>query len=253
MPGTLIEAFCIDGSYYKVNSINDGTTKHPFVLNLPTNVDCRLVMTTNENDPIASNRIVTPIELSDSGTISNYFSLEGYQDIGYIPLSTNGSGIQATLTVDISESKNLKLKEYLNDPLDNDNDGVPNSYEDDDNDGIYNKDDSQDNSQNDNDDKEENDNEKDDDDTNNNSNISSTLTLPTSYSQNDGRLLASQCFQCHGTNGVSTNSWDSIAGEDEMDEVFGEDAIMDAQAHGYTTQELNLIGSYLKTLSRNND
>ena len=141
---------------------------------------------------------------------------------------------------------------YLNDPLDNDNDGVPNSYEDDDNDGIYNKDDSQDNSQNDNDDKEENDNEKDDDDTNNNSNISSTLTLPTSYSQNDGRLLASQCFQCHGTNGVSTNSWDSIAGEDEMDEVFGEDAIMDAQAHGYTTQELNLIGSYLKTLSRNN-
>lgn len=30
VPGTLIEAFCDDGSYYATKSNNDGTNRHPF-------------------------------------------------------------------------------------------------------------------------------------------------------------------------------------------------------------------------------
>ncbi len=60
VPGTLIEAFCEDGSYYSINSDNNGTTEHPFALKLPTDLSCRLVMTTNEDDP--SNKVVTAIK-----------------------------------------------------------------------------------------------------------------------------------------------------------------------------------------------
>ena len=59
VPGTLIEAFCEDGSYHAVKSENNSSSKHPFVLKLPTKLSCRLVMTTNEDDP--NNKVVTPL------------------------------------------------------------------------------------------------------------------------------------------------------------------------------------------------
>ena len=40
-----------------------------------------------------------------------------------------------------------------------------------------------------------------------------TTSLDAASVEVRGRLLASQCFQCHGTNGKSVNGWDSIAGE----------------------------------------
>lgn len=79
------------------------------------------------------------------------------------------------------------------------------------------------------------------------------IELANLYTPNNGRLLGAQCAQCHGTNGISTTDWDSIAGEDEMDEIFGEHPIMDAQAKGYTQSELIAIGSWLSTLSKNDD
>ena len=87
-------------------------------------------------------------------------------------------------------------------------------------------------------------------DTNSNSSSASTFTLPNSYMADEGRLLASGCFQCHGTNGVSVNDWDSIAGEDELHEEMFEDdePIMTAQAKGYTTNEITLIEDYIKNL-----
>ena len=90
--------------------------------------------------------------------------------------------------------------------------------------------------------------EKDDDESN------TDIVLSTAYTENAGRLLGSQCAQCHGTNGVSVNSWDSIAGEDNLeDEIYEDDEpIMSAQAHGYTSEEIILIGDWLKTL-KNND
>jgi len=79
------------------------------------------------------------------------------------------------------------------------------------------------------------------------------ILLPTAYTADAGRLLGSQCAQCHGTNGISSNEWDSIAGEDELeDEIFEDDEpIMSAQAHGYTSEEIILIGNWLKTLQTN--
>jgi len=82
--------------------------------------------------------------------------------------------------------------------------------------------------------------------------VNTPVTLPISYTPDTGRLLGSQCAQCHGTNGVSVNGWDSIAGEDELaDEIYDDEPIMTAQAHGYTSEEITLIGNWLKTLPKN--
>jgi cytochrome c553 len=71
-----------------------------------------------------------------------------------------------------------------------------------------------------------------------------------SYNPDAGRLLGSQCAQCHGTDGISVNEWDSIAGaQDLADEMFSDDEpIMRAQAHGYTPEEIALLQAWLSTL-----
>jgi cytochrome c553 len=88
----------------------------------------------------------------------------------------------------------------------------------------------------------------------------STVNLPettfvSKYTPDEGRLLASQCSQCHGTNGISTNRWDSIAGEGNLhQEMFEYDApIMLAQARGYTDAEISLIEGYLTSVPKNNN
>jgi sulfide dehydrogenase cytochrome subunit len=73
-----------------------------------------------------------------------------------------------------------------------------------------------------------------------------TLTQPANTS---GRLLASNCFQCHGT--LGTGGFDSIRSKDadELLEYMSKPAssdIMAAHAQGYTRAQLQLISSYLK-------
>jgi len=86
-------------------------------------------------------------------------------------------------------------------------------------------------------------------------NYKPVTVLPDVYKVDAGRLLGSQCAQCHGTNGVSVNSWDSIAGEDNLhDEMFEYDEpIMFAQARGYTKEEISLIEEWLMTLKKYKD
>ncbi len=74
------------------------------------------------------------------------------------------------------------------------------------------------------------------------------VTLST-FTPNDGRMLAAvNCFGCHGSNGYSKTSWDSIAGED-MEEFFESDhPIMKAQTYGFTQTEIGKIFGYLSTL-----
>jgi cytochrome c553 len=73
--------------------------------------------------------------------------------------------------------------------------------------------------------------------------------------QSAGRLLASNCFQCHGTNG--SGGFENIAGEsaqeiyEEMKEMQGNPAtserekeIMVVHANGYTDAELRLIAKF---------
>ena len=112
VPGTLIEAFCTDGSYYKTNSINNGTSNHPFELELPNNLDCKLVMTTNEDDVDIAKRIVTPIQMSDGVTTSTYFQVSENSDIGYIGLPLSGQGIQALISISTLGTK-LKINSFL--------------------------------------------------------------------------------------------------------------------------------------------
>ena len=64
-----------------------------------------------------------------------------------------------------------------------------------------------------------------------------------------GRLLASNCFQCHGTNG--NGGFEDIRGEsaEELLEFLQKPAgkdIMAAHAQGYTPAQLKTIAAYLQ-------
>jgi mono/diheme cytochrome c family protein len=73
-------------------------------------------------------------------------------------------------------------------------------------------------------------------------------TQPISVANANGRLLASNCFQCHGTEG--TGGFDNIRGESasELKEFLTKSAssnIMAAHAQGYTVAQLDAIAAYL--------
>lgn len=85
----------------------------------------------------------------------------------------------------------------------------------------------------------------------------STSTSSTPYTSgattlnHPGRLLASNCFQCHGTNG---HGMESLAGKsvssivEEMNEMRQKPAgasMMYVHARGYTPAQVNLIADYL--------
>jgi sulfide dehydrogenase cytochrome subunit len=70
-----------------------------------------------------------------------------------------------------------------------------------------------------------------------------------------GRLLASQCAQCHGTNGAGPG-FENLAGRNASD-LFHDlidmkyrpiEGIMDRQARGYTDDQLRLIADYFSRL-----
>lgn len=68
-----------------------------------------------------------------------------------------------------------------------------------------------------------------------------------------GRLLASNCFQCHGTNGRGSGSFEDLAGK-SASEIYNElrdmkreskpDDIMNVHARGYSDAQLQLIADY---------
>jgi cytochrome c553 len=73
-------------------------------------------------------------------------------------------------------------------------------------------------------------------------------------STDSGRLLASNCFQCHGTNGrPSVSGFDRLAGSSsseiysELKEMQGKTVgndIMKVHARGYTDTQLRAIAAY---------
>lgn len=82
---------------------------------------------------------------------------------------------------------------------------------------------------------------------------SSSTTVYTSGAatlNHPGRLLASNCFQCHGTNG---HGMESLAGKSagdisgdlfEMRQKPAANDIMNVHAQGYTSAQVNLIADY---------
>ncbi len=285
VPGTIVEAYCNDGSSYSTTSTNNGTSKHPFSLSIPTNLECKLVMITNETAPNPADYIITPIEIESNSKIGTYLKIDKNINLGNVPLDTPSvnsgwlAGVRTPLKIVIN-GQVLNVKNLSEDPMDDDNDGIlnvyendddddlPNKYDDDDDDNgikdinesrsdkdhdgiddIYDRDDDNDGSYDEHDD-EDNENESNSNNNSNNSNSNtSNTTLPSSFTLNDGRLLGSQCAQCHGTNGVSSSGIDSIKGEDNLThEIYDDDPIMNAQAKGYTTTEIMAIETWLNNI-----
>lgn len=73
-------------------------------------------------------------------------------------------------------------------------------------------------------------------------------TVVTQPANTNGRLLASNCFQCHGTGGLG--GFESIRGNaSEVKQYLGKTAnsdIMTAHAQGYTSAQLDAIIAYLQ-------
>ena len=154
VPGTLIEAYCDDGSVHSVSSTKNGTSKHPFSLSLPQGLACRVVMITNEND--LTKKVVTPIKfMNQQGVASTVIRSDNGKDIdlGHVDLSlsradmtadSNNDGVEDLPKEIILKNNDVTVVKLSNDPLDKDNDGIVNVYEDDDGDGISNHDDNDD-------------------------------------------------------------------------------------------------------------
>jgi len=76
-----------------------------------------------------------------------------------------------------------------------------------------------------------------------------------------GRLLASNCFLCHGTNGAGS-SFDSLIGESvdaiykKLREMHSEDPgnnIIKAHARGYTDEQMRQISVYFSQQPKTSD
>lgn len=269
VPGTIIQAFCSDGSNPSVSSIQDGSAQHPFALQLPYQTDCRIVMITNEG---TVDQVITPLTFNGDSVIN----MRTEFDLGYVPLAmspddivdSNGDSVADTpLDIAVSPVEGVAIYSLNDDPMDKDDNQIPDYYDDDDNDGLYNHEDEDDDSDGIRDEVEEDDYDSDDDgidddydrdddnDGHDDDFTSSTNDIPVAnYAVTRGRLLASQCFQCHGSNGRSVTGWDSIAGESygEILEELSEYAtthIMGAAVIGYTQQERQDLATYLSTLN----
>lgn len=79
------------------------------------------------------------------------------------------------------------------------------------------------------------------------------LAQTTSTEPPAGRLLASNCFQCHGYNGKSSIGFEDLAGESSS-EIYKEllemrskvpPKMMDMHARGYSDAQIRLIADYL--------
>ena len=75
---------------------------------------------------------------------------------------------------------------------------------------------------------------------------------------NEGRLLASGCFQCHGTSGLK-GGFGTLAGVEKLDLMnklndmrtkAARSSIMNPHARGYTTYQLSLIADYFSKLPK---
>lgn len=85
-----------------------------------------------------------------------------------------------------------------------------------------------------------------------------TIPLTAEAAPPPGRLLASQCAQCHGTNGRAVGDIDSLSGESAQ-EIYEEvlemkyspdtNDIMHRQAKGYSDEQIRLIADYYGSLN----
>jgi len=89
--------------------------------------------------------------------------------------------------------------------------------------------------------------------------VAAVMITPVAVAADDptvNRLLASQCAQCHGTNGYAVGDIDCLAGKSVKD-IYNEmldmkdshdNEIMKIQAKGYTDDQLLRIATYFASL-----
>lgn len=168
VPGTRIEAFGDNGAYYAVNSTDNGTSRHPFSMEVPAGLGLRIVMTTNEG---SADEVISPIGFRDNTTqVHTRFMLGAGDriDLGYIPLAMSRAGAAGDVDGDgdnddldhdgildspfmlddahsplgQADADHDRLNDFddpdhggyaysmrENDPLDHDKDGVPNMFD----------------------------------------------------------------------------------------------------------------------------
>jgi sulfide dehydrogenase cytochrome subunit len=85
-----------------------------------------------------------------------------------------------------------------------------------------------------------------------NTGVDAELSLKGAEIDLPGRVLASNCFQCHGTNGyagelkIGEQSASSIISDiNEMKTKDPRENIMNAHARAYTPEEIKLIAEYI--------
>jgi len=139
VPGTKIEAFGDNGSYYETTSVNNNTSKHPFSLQVPAGVGVHVVMTMDQNDNDPTNDVVQPIGFKDKNGVMQSRLVLGAgdkADMGNIPLvstrqaatvaglDNNGDGILDTpMVLDDPQAQAAGAKNPLK-TVDADADGV---------------------------------------------------------------------------------------------------------------------------------
>lgn len=82
--------------------------------------------------------------------------------------------------------------------------------------------------------------------------IAACLSAQAQTTPPTGRLLASNCFQCHGTNGQSTAGFDKLVGMTTEELVHklkemqtsGEGGIMRIHALGYSDAQLRALAAF---------
>ncbi len=152
VPGTLIEAFCDDGSYKQVSSTNNGTNKHPFSISIPKATNCNLVMTMYENN--ASKRIINNIGFDNGTQQGTALKADQNVSLGNVALPTtygtgldsNGDHVNDNLlyvsTTGVTVASRIVQDSDNNGRLDAYDDkngnGVVNAYEDDNGNGTPN-------------------------------------------------------------------------------------------------------------------
>ncbi len=309
VPGTTIEAFCDDGRYFSTqsdHSVED--SQHPFNLELPIGLSCRLVMTTGEG----ADAWATPIGFFNVNTSSIAFESDDDIDIGHVALYLEKDPgcdlVPATPTYDFNcdgvqdlpiyieiDDDDFEIITYVADPLDDDRDNIVDAYEDDDDDGIpnskddnygtddndgdgienaYDVDDDNDGLNDDIDEDDDNDGLPDDEDADDDNDgiddlydedyedeeddhENDSAPIFTNDEPSAGRLLAAtQCAQCHGTDGFSLTDIDAIAGENRselleetIEYVHEPDNLMGFHGSAYLSlnEELESIADYLST------
>jgi sulfide dehydrogenase cytochrome subunit len=87
--------------------------------------------------------------------------------------------------------------------------------------------------------------------------VSQEVSLKSTNIDLPGRVLASNCFQCHGTNGyagelkIGEQSASSIISDiNEMKTKDPRSNIMNVHARAYTTEEIKLIADYISKQSK---